>query len=95
MATRQEFIQRQHDEVKTTLANLHKHQAALLEKLKGNEENEELKALLGEAEMGVQALTPVLADFDKDGVDPEELIGYAQTIEDWQIKEKALAEKLG
>jgi len=94
MATRQEFIQRQHNEVKETLEKLHKHQAALVERLEGDDENEDLKALLGEAELGVQALAPVLAEFDRDDVTPEELIQFAQTIEDWQIKEKALAEKL-
>lgn len=95
MATREEFIQRQHKEVKETLEKLHKHQAALIEKLKDDENNDDLKSLLGEAEMGVQALVPVLSDFEADGVDPEELIKYAQTIEDWQIKERELAEKLG
>lgn len=95
MATREEFIERQHSEVRATLENLHKHQAALIDSLVGDENNEELKALLGEAEIGVQALVPILSEFDRDDVDPNELIRFAQAIEDWQIKEKQLAEKLG
>ena len=38
---------------------------------------------------------PVMDEFDRDDVDPDELIKFAQTIEDWQIKAKELGKKLG
>ncbi len=94
MATRSEFIQRQHDEVRTTLENLRKHLALCEEKLQETPENEKLAILRDEAKTGVEKLEPVLADFDNAGVDPEELIQYAQTIEEWQAKEAELAKKL-
>lgn len=90
---RSEFVQRQHDEVRDTLEKLREHVMAFEEKLQEGEEAEEWQPLLDEARAGVAALEPVLEDFDNAGVDPEELIQYAQVIEDWQMKEAELAKK--
>lgn len=94
MGTRAEFIQRQHDEVKTTLGKLRDHLALCEEKLQEDAENEEMAAMAAQAREGIAALEPILADFDDAGVDPEELIKYARDIEEWQAKEAELAKKL-
>jgi hypothetical protein len=94
MGTRSEFVQRQHDEVRETLDKLRQLTLAFEEKLQEGGEAEEWQPLLDDAKAGVAALEPVLADFDNVGVDPEELVQYAQTIEDWQMKEAELAKKL-
>lgn len=94
MGTRAEFIRRQHDEVKATLDRLREHVSALEERLQEGRDAEKWMPLLKEAQDGVAALEPVLEDFDTAGVDPEELVKYAQVIEDWQGKEKEIAHKL-
>lgn len=94
MSTRNAFVQRQHDEAKETLEKLRQHVMGFEEKLQEGEEAEEWQPLLDDAKAGVAALEPVLADFDNAGVDSEELIQYAQTIEEWQMKEADLAKKL-
>lgn len=94
MGTRDAFIQRQHDEARDTLEKLRQHAMGFEEKLQEGGEAEKWQPLLDEARSGISALEPVLADFDDAGVDPEELIQYAQTIEDWQMKEADLAKKL-
>ncbi len=91
---RSEFVQRQHDEVRDTLEKLRQHVPGFEEKLQEGGEAEEWQPLLDEARAGVAALEPVLADFDNAGVDPEELVQYAQTIEDWQQREIELAKQL-
>jgi hypothetical protein len=90
---RSEFVQHQHDEVRDTLEKLREHVMAFEEKLQEGEEAEEWQPLLDEARDGVKALEPVLEDYDNAGVDPEELIQYAQVIEDWQMKEAELSKK--
>jgi hypothetical protein len=94
MSTRNAFVQRQHDEAKETLEKLRGHVTAIEEKLQEGGEAEEWLPLLDEARKGVAELEPVLADFDDAGVDPEELVQYAQVIEDWQMKEAELSKKL-
>lgn len=94
MSTRSAFVQRQHDEARETLDKLRQLALAFEEKLQEGGEAEEWQPLAESARAGVAALEPVLADFDNAGVDPEELVGYAQTIEDWQMKERELAGKL-
>lgn len=94
MGTRAEFIQRQHDEVKATLDKLRAHVPALEERMQEGHGAEKWLPMLHEAQAGVTALEPVLADFDAVGVDSEELVKYAQVIEEWQGKEKELAHKL-
>ncbi len=91
---RTEFLNRQHDEVRETLERLRGHALAFEEKLQEGEEAEEWQPLADEAKAGVAALEPVLADFDNVGVDPEELIQYAQTIEHWQMREAEFSKKL-
>lgn len=94
MSTRSAFVQRQHDEVRETLDKLRQMVLAFEEKLQEGGEAEEWQPLVDDAKAGVAALEPVLADFDNAGVDPEELVQYAQTIEDWQMKTADLAKKL-
>lgn len=94
MSTRSAFVQRQHDEARETLEKLRQHVMAFEEKLQEGGEAEEWQPLLDSAKAGAAALEPVLADFDNAGVDPEELVQYAQIIEDWQMKEAELAGKL-
>lgn len=94
MGTRAEFLRRQHDEVKTTLDRLRAHVSALEERMQEGHDADKWMPLLKEARDGVAALDPVLEDFDTAGVDPEELVKYAQVIEEWQEKEKELAHKL-
>lgn len=94
MSTRNAFVQRQHDEVRETLERLREHALAFEEKLQEGGESEEWQPLAEAARSGVEALEPVLADFDNAGVDPEELVQYAQVIEEWQAKEAELASKL-
>jgi hypothetical protein len=93
MTTRSEFVQRQHDEVRDTLEKLREHALAFEEKVQEGGDAEEWQPLIDDARAGVAALEPVLEDFDNTGVDPEELIQYAQTIEEWQSKEAELAKK--
>jgi hypothetical protein len=94
MTTKNEFIARQHDEVKSTLEKLNEHRALLEEKVQEDPENKKWPGLLAEAAAGVAALEPIMSEFDRADVDPEELIAYSQKIEDWQAKEKELAAKL-
>lgn len=97
MSTRNAFVQRQHDEARVTLERLRQHAAGFEEKLQETQEEKEIEKwqpLLDEAKDGVATLEPVLADFDNTGVDPEELVQYAQIIEDWQAKEAELGAKL-
>jgi len=94
MSTRNAFVQRQHDEARETLEKLRSHALGFEEKIQEGGDAEKWQPLLDSAKAGVSALEPVLADFDNAGVDPEELIQYAQTIEDWQMKEAELAKKL-
>ena len=94
MSTRNAFVQRQHDEVRDTLEKLRQHVMGFEEKLQEGGEAEEWQPLLDSAKAGVAALEPVLADFDNAGVDPEELVQDAQTIENWQMQEAELAKKL-
>lgn len=94
MTTRSEFVQRQHDEVRDTLEKLREHALAFEEKIQEGGEAEEWQPLVDEARAGVMALEPVLEDYDNAGVDPEELIQYAQIIEEWQSKEADLAKKI-
>lgn len=91
---RSEFTQRQHDEVRVTLDKLREHAAAFEEKIQEGADAEKWQPSLAEAKAGVAALEPILADFDNVGVDSEELVQYAQTIENWQMKEAELADKL-
>ncbi len=94
MSTRSAFVQRQHDEVRETLDKLRQLVLAFEEKLQEGGEAEEWQPLVDDAKSGVAALDPVLADFDNAGVDPEELVQYAQTIEDWQMRAAELSKKL-
>ena len=94
MTTRSEFVQRQHDEVRDMLDKLREHALAFEEKLQEGGEAEDWQPLIDEARAGVSVLEPVLEDYDNAGVDSEELIQYAQTIEIWQAKEAELAKKL-
>ena len=94
MSNQKEFIQRQHDEVKETLDRLREHQSDVEERLQSDPDSEKLKELLAESKEGIETLEPVLEEFDRADVDPEELINFSQTIEDWQIKEKEIASKL-
>ncbi len=91
---RTEFVQRQHDEVRETLLKLREHAAAFEGKVPGAEDLEEWQSSLDETRSGIATLEPILADFEAVGVDPEELVRYAQTIEDWQMREAELAKKL-
>jgi len=94
MSTRDAFVQRQHDEVRETLDKLRQLALAFEEKLQEGGEVEEWQPLADAARAGIAALEPILADFDDAGVDPEELIQYAQTIEEWQMKEQELAKRI-
>jgi len=94
MSTRNAFVQRQHDEARETLDKLRQLVPAFEEKLQEGGEAEKWQSLVDDAKSGVAALEPVLADFDDAGVDPEELVQYAQIIEDWQMKTEELAKKL-
>jgi hypothetical protein len=89
-----EFVERQHDEVRDTLEKLREHAAAFEEKLQESGKVEVWQPLVDRARAGIAALEPVLADYDNAGVDPEELIQYAQVIEDWILKEAELAKEL-
>jgi len=94
MSTKADFIKRQHDEVRETLDRLREHQEDLAERLSSEPENEDLKALLGEAELGVRALEPVFDEFERADVEPEEMVDYTTTIDEWQEREKDLANRL-
>jgi cell fate (sporulation/competence/biofilm development) regulator YmcA (YheA/YmcA/DUF963 family) len=91
---RTEFTQLQHEEVREMLEKLREHALAFEEKLQEGGEAEEWQPLIDEARAGVTALEPVLEDYDNAGVDSEELIQYAQTIEDWRSKEAELSKKI-
>lgn len=94
MATRSEFVERQMDEVKETFEALKRHRDAIEEELKTAPEGDELRDILEDVEEGIVALEPIMADFQNQAVDSEELIKYAQTIEDWQAREKEISEQL-
>ncbi len=90
---RNEFLTRQHDEVRETLERLREHAMAFEEKIQEGDA-EEWMPLAEEAKAGVAALEPILADFDNTGVDPEELVQYADAIEFWQGREAEFSKKL-
>lgn len=94
MSGKAEFIKRQHDEVRETLEKLRAHQDDITERLQTKSDNEELKTLLGEAELGVRALEPVFDEFERADVEPEEIVDFTSTIDEWQLKEKALHDRL-
>jgi hypothetical protein len=94
MATKEEFIKRQHDEVRETLGKLHAHQEDIAERLASAPDDEKLKALLGEAELGVRALEPVFDEFERDDVEPHEMVDFTSTIDEWQEKEREISENL-
>ncbi len=94
MENKNSFVQRQLDEVKTTLVALRKHADMMEERIVQEPEDDKLRDYLEDAEEGIEALEPILADFEREGVDPEELIDYAKTIEEWQEKEKEISEYL-
>ena len=94
MATRNQFVERQHDEVRETLDRLRKHLAVCEERLQEDPESENCADLVETAREGIAALEPVLAEFDNADVSPDELVNYAQTIEDWQAKEAEISSRL-
>lgn len=94
MATRNEFVERQHDEVRETLDRLRKHLAVCEERLQEDPESAECSEMVETVREGIAALEPVMNEFDNADVSPEELINYAQTIEDWQAKESEIGDRL-
>ena len=92
--TKNTFVQRQKDELVATLNALRKHAETMEERIIQEPDDDALRDYLEDAEEGIEALEPMLADFEREGVDPEELIGYAQTLEEWQEKEKEIGEYL-
>lgn len=94
MGSKTEFIKRQHDEVRETLTKLRAHQEDIAERLQTKPDDEELKAMLGEAELGVRALEPVFEEFERADVEPEEMVDFTSTIDEWQEREKNLHTKL-
>lgn len=87
-------MERQQGEVRETLERLRTHAQTLEERLGQEPDDDAARDMLEDAENGIEVLEPILADFEKAGVDPEELIAYAQTIEDWQRREGEISEKL-
>lgn len=94
MTTKSDFIKRQHDEVRETLDKLRAHQEDIAERLASEPENEDMKSLLGEAELGVRALEPVFDEFERADVEPEEMVDFTSVIDEWQEKERELSKKL-
>jgi hypothetical protein len=94
MENKDSFVERQKTEVKETLEKLRAHAETLEQNLQHEPDDDLARDMLKDAEDGVEALEPILADFDRRGVDPEELVQYAQTIEEWQRKEADIAAKL-
>ncbi len=94
MATRNQFVERQHDEVRETLDHLRKHLAVCEERLQEDPESADCADLIETVREGIVALEPVLAEFDNADVSPDELVNYAQTIEDWQAKEAEISSRL-
>ncbi len=94
MTTRNDLVTRMHEEVRDALEKLREHAMAFEEKLQEGGEAEEWQPYVEDARAGVAALEPVLADFDNAGVDPEELVQYASTIEHWQEREAEFSKKL-
>ena len=90
---RSEFVQRERDDLEALLEKLREHVMAFEEKLQEGGEAEEWQPPLDEARAGVAALEPVLEDYENAGVDPEELVQYAEVIGDWRMKEAELAKK--
>jgi len=93
MGTKEAFVKRQHDEVRATLEALKGHRDTATERLKQEPDDDELRDLVVDTEEGIGILEPVLADFEREGVDPEELVKYAQVIQDWQEREAEIAKK--
>lgn len=94
MENKNSFVERQMNEVRETLANLKKHVETIEERLIKEPDDDKLQDYLEDAQEGVEALTPILTDFEVQGVDPEELIKYAGDIESWQTKEAEINEHL-
>ena len=89
-----DFVEQQMNEVKATLEALKQHHATATEELKQEPEDDAMRDVLEDCEEGITALEPVLADFSREGVDPEELVKYAATIEEWQEAEAEIAKQL-
>lgn len=94
MGGKEAFIRRQHDEVRETLDRLRQHQEDIAERLNSSPDDEDLKSLLGEAELGVRALEPVFEEFENADVESHEMVDFTSTIDEWQEREKALTDKL-
>ena len=94
MENKRSFVARETGEVRETLQNLKKHADAIEERLVKEPDDDKLQDFLEDAEEGVEALEPILADFEAEGVDPEELVKYAEDLEEWQEKEAEIAEYL-
>lgn len=89
-----EFVKRQQDEVRETLESLKKHAGVIDERLIKEPDDDQLQDYQEDVAEGIEALTPILADFEAQGVDPDELVKYAEEIEEWQDKEAEIAEYL-
>jgi hypothetical protein len=94
MENKKSFVAREAGEVRETLQNLKKHADTIEERLVKEPEDDRLQDFLEDAQEGIEALEPILADFEADGVDPEELVKYAEDLEEWQEKETEIAEYL-
>lgn len=86
-----QFVKHELEDVQLLLGNLQKHRDAIEEELKQQPDDDTLRGALEDCEEGIEALEPVMADYQRDGVDDEELIKYAEMLADWHEKEKEVA----
>jgi hypothetical protein len=87
-------LKHEKEDVAELLANLKKHADTIDERLTQEPSDDKLQDFLEDAQEGIDALEPILADFEAEGVDPEELVKYAEDLEAWQEKETEIAEYL-
>ncbi len=94
MTTKAEFMESERSRLSELIERLKGHRYAIEERLKQQPEDDEIRDLLEDAEEGIEALEPILAESQKDSVDPDAMVQYAKTIEEWEEKEAEIAERL-
>ena len=91
---KQQFEKHEQEDVRQLIADLTGQRDAIEEELKQQPDDDALRDALEDCEEGLEALAPVLLDYERAGVDSEELVKYAEMLSDWHEKSGEIAELL-
>ena len=90
---RDEFVEKQRQDVAETLQKMKEHRDALEERTQLEPDDDRMRDFLEDAQEGVEALEAIAAEF-ADAKDAEDLVKHAEAIEDWIRKENEIAQAL-